>query len=128
MSDASTSRRLRTLRCHLAAPAASPAASAGEATAGDEGRAFSALAKGIEADLASHSIPSLAVAVARGGTIIWEAGFGWADREGRRPATAHTPYSLASISKPITATALAILAERGAVDLDAQVPTQPIPC
>ncbi len=44
--------------------------------------------------------------------------FGWADRERRVVATPHTLYSLASISKPITATALMVLVERGVVDLD----------
>ena len=64
-------------------------------------------------------IPSVAVAVAKGGKIVWEEGFGWSDREKRIPATAHTVYSLASISKPITATGLMILVEDGKIELDA---------
>ncbi len=72
----------------------------------------------IKRQLVRRSIPSLAVAVARDGQIIWEEGFGWADRENRRPATEHTLYSLASISKPITATGLMILVQRGQIDLD----------
>lgn len=72
----------------------------------------------IRQELVDQGVASLAVAVARAGEIIWEEGFGWADRERRLPADAHTPYSLASISKPITATGLMVLAERGAVDLD----------
>jgi CubicO group peptidase (beta-lactamase class C family) len=67
------------------------------------------------------SAPSLAVAVARDGRILWEGGFGWADRERRIGATEHTPYSLASISKPITATGLMILVEARKVDLDRPV-------
>ncbi len=72
----------------------------------------------IQAELVERVLPSLAVAVASRGEIIWEEGFGWADRERRVPATAHTPYSLASISKPITATGLMVLRERGLLDLD----------
>jgi CubicO group peptidase (beta-lactamase class C family) len=72
----------------------------------------------IRAALVEQSLPSLAVAVAKDGEVIWEEGFGWADRENRIPATEHTVYSLASISKPITATAAMILAERGRIDLD----------
>jgi CubicO group peptidase (beta-lactamase class C family) len=68
--------------------------------------------------MASHNIPSVVVAVAHSGKITWGEGFGWADVAKRIPATAHTPYSLASISKPVTATALMIFAERGAIDLD----------
>lgn len=72
----------------------------------------------IRAALAERSVPSLAIAVAKDGEVIWEEGFGWADRENRLPATEHTLYSLASISKPITATAAMILAERGSLGLD----------
>jgi CubicO group peptidase (beta-lactamase class C family) len=58
------------------------------------------------------------VAVARDGKIIWEEGFGWADRERRIAATEHTLYSLASISKPFSATALMTLVQAGKIDLD----------
>lgn len=67
------------------------------------------------------SIPSVAVAVAKDGRILLEEGFGWADRERRLPATAHTMYSVASISKPLTATGLMTLAQAGKVDLDRPV-------
>ena len=79
---------------------------------------FADVRKLIERELRERQIPSLAVAVAKDGDIIWEQGFGWADREHRVRATPHTPYSLASISKPITATAVMILVERGLVQLD----------
>jgi CubicO group peptidase (beta-lactamase class C family) len=79
---------------------------------------FSAVRDLIHARLVEQSIPSLAVAVAQNGTILWEEGFGWADRENRVPATEHTMYSLASISKPITTTGLMVLKEQGKLDLD----------
>ena len=79
---------------------------------------FEPIRQNIARRLADEQIPSLAVAVSRHGETLWEQGFGWADRERRIAADPHTPYSLASISKPFTATALMILAERGAVDLD----------
>lgn len=62
--------------------------------------------------------PSLSVAVARDGKILWEQGFGWANREKRIAAGPETMYSLASISKPFTATGLMVLKQRGAVSLD----------
>ena len=68
---------------------------------------------------------SLAVACARDGEIIFEDGFGWADRARRVPADAHVPYSLASITKPITAAALLRLVEEAVVDLDAPVGPDP---
>ena len=79
---------------------------------------FDAVKTSIQRKLTEAGIPSLAVAVARNGKIVWEAAYGWADREKRIPATEHTMYSLASISKPITATGLMVLVERGQVDLD----------
>jgi len=72
----------------------------------------------IRKQLTARGVPSLSIALAEQGRIVWEEGFGWADRERRMPATEHTLYSLASISKPVTATALMILVERGAIDLD----------
>ena len=63
-------------------------------------------------------MPSVAVAAAKGDSILWEEGFGWANREKSIPANAHTMYSLASISKPLTATALMTLAKAGRIDLE----------
>ena len=71
--------------------------------------------------IASGDIPSMSVAVAKDGEIIWEESFGWANREAMIQATPHTMYSMASISKPITTTGLMILVERGDVELDAPV-------
>ena len=82
---------------------------------------FDGLRDRIHTHLVEAGIPSVAVAVAKAGEILWEEGIGWANREDRIPATAHTPYSLASISKPITATGLMILVEQGMVDLDRPV-------
>lgn len=79
---------------------------------------FAPVRKAIRAQMEQRNVPSIAVAVARDGRIIWEEGFGWADRERRIAATPHTSYSLASISKPFTATALMILRQRGLLDLD----------
>ena len=79
---------------------------------------FNSVRELIHSKLIELSVPSLAVAVALNGEILWEEGFGWADRENRVPANEHTMYSLASISKPITATGIMILKERGELDLD----------
>lgn len=79
---------------------------------------FEPIRQYIREQLREQSLPSVAVAVAQDGKIVWEEGFGWADRERRLPADAHTPYSLASISKPITATGLMALVRDGKLDLD----------
>ncbi|MDP9190638.1 MAG: beta-lactamase family protein [Acidobacteriota bacterium] len=79
--------------------------------------AFRDVDASIEKELA-NAIPSIAVAVARNGSIVHEAAFGFADAEANRRATVHTPYPLASVTKPFVATGLMALAERGRVDLD----------
>lgn len=72
----------------------------------------------INALVAEKKVPSMAVAVVHRGKIVWEEGFGWADVEKRIPATPETVYTLASVGKSITATAVMVLAARGALRLD----------
>ncbi|HLJ73726.1 MAG TPA: serine hydrolase domain-containing protein [Thermoanaerobaculia bacterium] len=62
--------------------------------------------------VASGKMPSIAIAVAQNGRVIWEEAFG-------KQATVDTMYTLASTGKSITGTAIGILAERGRIDLDA---------
>lgn len=83
--------------------------------------AFESVRAFIVEAMRQEGIPSVAVAVSKGGRILWEEGFGWADRENQIPATANTVYALASISKPVTATGLMMLVEERTVDLDAPV-------
>ncbi|MBY8821593.1 serine hydrolase domain-containing protein [Sphingomonas colocasiae] len=79
---------------------------------------FDTVRAAIREQIEDKSVPSVAVAVMQDGKIVWEEGFGWADREKRIAADEHTMYSLASISKPITATGLMTLVQAGKVDLD----------
>lgn len=79
---------------------------------------FEPIRETIRHEIAKKKAPSIAVAVARNGEIIWEEAFGFADVEREVAATPQTKYSLASISKPITATALMTLVESGKVRLD----------
>ena len=72
----------------------------------------------IRQQITDGSVPSVAVAVAQHGKIVWEEGFGWANREDRIPATENTMYSLASISKTMTATGLMTLVQAGRINLD----------
>ena len=92
-----------------------------KAFAYSEKNLFDATQIQIEQLVAKGEVPSLSVAVARDGKIIWEKGFGLADREKNIPATEHTKYRLASISKQLTATGLMILVERGQIKLDSPI-------
>jgi CubicO group peptidase (beta-lactamase class C family) len=69
------------------------------------------------------NLPGLSVAVARDGEVVWSEGFGWADVEDRGPVTPETQFRLGSVSKTLTAAAVALLHERGRIDLDAPVQT-----
>src|SRR4029077_8773948 len=71
--------------------------------------------------MASTHVPGLSAAVVEDGRFEWASGFGMADLENNVPATEHTLYRLASISKSLTATAAMQLFERGQLDLDAPV-------
>jgi CubicO group peptidase (beta-lactamase class C family) len=68
--------------------------------------------------LKETGVASICVAVARDGKIVWEEAFGWADRERMIKATPNTMYSLASVSKPLTASGLMVLADRKLVNID----------
>ncbi len=79
---------------------------------------FDAVRDTIRQILQAQNLPSITVAVAKGNTILWEEGFGFANREKQIRATPTIMYSLASISKPFTATGMMVLAERGKLDID----------
>ena len=66
--------------------------------------------------------PGVSAAVAVDGRIVWAEAFGMADVERQVPATPDTRFGLGSISKVLTATAAARLADKGALDLDGPAP------
>jgi len=68
--------------------------------------------------MAARGIPSISVAVARRGEIIWEEAFGFADKENNIPANKQTMYYVASVTKTFTATALKVLEERKQIDFN----------
>src|SRR5215207_8644210 len=53
----------------------------------------------------------------------WVKGFGYADLENKVPAKPESAYRLASITKSMTGEAIVQLAERGKIDLDAEIQT-----
>jgi CubicO group peptidase (beta-lactamase class C family) len=81
-------------------------------------RSMADLRRSLVEKLNADSIPSLALAVARDGQIVWEEAFGIRDLERRAPALTTTPYPIASVSKPLTATALMVLVQEGRLALD----------
>jgi len=84
-------------------------------------RRFAAVRGRILAQMEAEKTPSLAVAVAQHGRLLWMEAFGWADRDRGVPATPETVYALGSLSKSLTATGLMVLVQRGEISLDAPV-------
>ena len=71
--------------------------------------------------MASTNATGIAVAVVLNGEEVWSEGFGMADLENNVPVTTQTLFRLASISKPITATAAMQLWEQGKLDLEVPI-------
>jgi len=79
---------------------------------------FAAVRAYINKTIAEKRLPSVSVALAEDGKIIWEEAFGWADREKMIPATPGTVYALASLTKPYTSTGVMELVEQHKIALD----------
>jgi CubicO group peptidase (beta-lactamase class C family) len=94
--------------------------SAGTTVRHDEARHvdFDAVGSRIKKTISRGDATGVAVAVVQDGQIVWEEGFGWANEEARVEATPHTPFSLASITKPFTATTIMTLVAQGKLALD----------
>ncbi len=71
--------------------------------------------------MAERHIPGLTVAVAVDGQMVCSEGFGFADEEKRIPACPDIQFRIASISKPLTAAAAALLFQQGKLDLTAPI-------
>jgi CubicO group peptidase (beta-lactamase class C family) len=72
----------------------------------------------VERVMTTDLSPGVAIAIVRGGEVIYAKGFGFADRERGRRATADTQFYIASTTKSFTALAGALLASRGLIDLE----------
>ncbi|MFC4033583.1 serine hydrolase domain-containing protein [Streptomyces polygonati] len=77
--------------------------------------------------LAAHRCPSVSVALAADGEVVFARAWGQADLATGRAATPATAYALGSITKPITATAVCRAADEGLLDLDIPVPGELLP-
>ena len=75
----------------------------------------------VRADIARRGYPGIAIAVAVDGETVWSEGFGYADLEHRVPMSPAVKFRVGSISKSMTAAAVATLVEAGRLDLDAPV-------
>jgi CubicO group peptidase (beta-lactamase class C family) len=77
----------------------------------------------IPARMQQANVPGLAIAVVNDQGILWSEGFGYTDWDRRTPVTADTLFSIQSMSKSFTATAVMFAAQDGLVDLDTPITT-----
>ena len=99
-----------------------PSVRAEEAVADGVGRSAKKQAGSLAADfLRKHEAPGLSVAYARRGRMIYVATFGASDAETGEPLRTDQMFRIASVSKPITATAVMLLVERGRIRLEDKV-------
>jgi CubicO group peptidase (beta-lactamase class C family) len=87
-------------------------------TADLERHTFAPVRDSILSRIAGGAATGVTVAVVHRGRIVWEQGFGWANREAAVKATSRTPFNLASITKPFTATTLMTLIAEDKLSLD----------
>lgn len=78
-------------------------------------------ARAIACEKLAPNIPGFAIAVAVDGKLVWSEAFGYADVEVKRRATTATQFRIGSVSKPLTADAVAQLYESGKLDLDVPI-------
>jgi len=71
--------------------------------------------------LAKTGVPSASIAVVKNGQIVYLKAYGDARLEPQTPATPEMRYSIGSISKQFTATAILLLQEQGRLSLDDKV-------
>ena len=108
-------RALATTLCLTISAVVSPTRSASQAPDLTEARRL------IRDGMAKDGATAAAIAVVRDGAIVWEEGFGWADRERKVAATANTPFLLASLAKNFEATLAMVLYQQRRLDLDEPV-------
>ena len=72
--------------------------------------------------LNKENIPGMSISVSKKGTLIWSQGFGYSDLQNKTKVSPKTTqFRIASISKPISAMALATLVDKNKLEFDASI-------
>jgi CubicO group peptidase (beta-lactamase class C family) len=77
----------------------------------------------LDRDIADGKLPGAVLAIARDGKLVHLQAYGFRDKAAGTPMTPDTLFSIASMTKPMTAVATLSLVERGDLVLDAPVST-----
>ena len=77
----------------------------------------------IHQQMRKQGITGFAIALVTDEKVLWAEGFGCTDRTCLTQVTQYTPFSIGSMSKSMTATAVLLAVEEGLVDLDLPIST-----
>ncbi|HSE37860.1 MAG TPA: serine hydrolase domain-containing protein, partial [Blastocatellia bacterium] len=86
--------------------------------AASDARVFAHLEQRLDSIRQQLKIPGMSCAIVKDQKVVWAKGFGYADVENKIPATEHTSYHLASLTKTFASTILMQLVQEGKVKLD----------
>ena len=75
----------------------------------------------VEKAIADFNVPGLGIAIVSGGEVVYAKGFGYRNLEEKLPMTPDTLFAIGSTTKAMTATVLAMQAEEGLFDWDAEL-------
>ena len=78
---------------------------------------FEAFGAFLEQFRKESNTPAMSALIVKDGAIAWESYLGWSDDEGDIPTSPQTTYYIASVTKPIAATAIHAESLAGGVDL-----------
>lgn len=72
----------------------------------------------VRAQMKAFSLPSVSLAIVKGGTVVRTGAYGLADVGGQTPTTPETVYKIASVSKQFIAAGILVLAQDGRLTVD----------
>jgi CubicO group peptidase (beta-lactamase class C family) len=121
MTAGRTSRTARTLACAAILALQTGMAAAAAPSAATDRHALGTAHEVVQHLIKDAAIPGLAITVAVDSKVLWSAGYGTADLEHRVPTTPQTRMRIGSISKSMTAAAVASAVQLGVIDLDKSV-------
>jgi N-acyl-D-amino-acid deacylase len=88
---------------------------------GPANAAFRPLDEAIQRFMETINSSAATAAVSRGGKLLYARGYGWRDARRQKPTQPDTLMRIASVTKPITATAVRKLAKEGKLSLQTRV-------
>jgi CubicO group peptidase (beta-lactamase class C family) len=77
-----------------------------------------AMAQLVRSFMSEYNVPGLSIAISQFGTPVYSKAFGVAETTGNTPLTTAHRFRIASVSKPITSTAIFQLIEKRKLSLD----------